>query len=170
MRNVRGSVTIPPVLRNEVSEAKTPAEKAKLMNIYFRSVHSPKTTYDIIENPLKYYKDGDFNTSENYVLSIVINLDIKKVTGEDKIPTCLLKSQAKSLAKSLSFIFRKAKETGIYPDQWKISKAVLIFNKGNRSPVSNYRPVSLLPCAIQILERCLFDKLLSIISIRISEK
>ena len=113
LRNVRGNVTLPPVLRNEVSEAKTPAEKANLLNIYLRSVYSPKTTYDIPEDPIKYHEDGDFNTSKNYVLSILINLDIKKSTGKDNIPNCLLKSQAKSRAKSLSFIFRKAEDTGI---------------------------------------------------------
>ena len=164
LRKVRGNVTLPPVLRNDVSDAKTAAEKANLLNIYFTCVYSPKTTYDIPEDPLKYHNDGDFNTSENYVLSILINLDIKKATGEDNIPNCLLKSQTKSLAKSLSFIFRKAKETGIYPDQWKISKVVSIFKKGNRSLVSNYRPVSFLPCASKILGRCLFEKLWSIIS------
>ena len=84
-------------------------KKPILQNIYFRSVHSPKTTYDIPEDPLKYHEDGDFNTSENYVLSFLINLNIKKAAREDNIPNCLLKSQAKSLAKSLSFICRKAK-------------------------------------------------------------
>ena len=65
LRKVRGTVTLPTVLRNEISEARTPAAKTNLLNTYFRSLYSTKITKDIPEDPLKYLEDGDFNTSEN---------------------------------------------------------------------------------------------------------
>ena len=50
--------------------------------------------------------------------------------------------------------------TGIFPDCLKVAVVIPIFkNKGQKSDISNYRPIALLPFLSKIIERCIFDRL-----------
>ena len=51
--------------------------------------------------------------------------------------------------------------TGIIPAQWKIHKIIPIFKFGDPSLVNNYRPISLLSNTSKVLERLVFDKIIS---------
>ena len=55
----------------------------------------------------------------------------------------MLKPVAKAVAKPLSILFNRSLNEGDYPDIWKIANVTPIFKKGDKSLVSNYRPVSL---------------------------
>ena len=59
----------------------------------------------------------------------------------------------------LSLIFRDI-DTGIYPDSWKKSNIVPVHKEGDQQIVNNYRPVSLLPICIKILEKIIFDSIM----------
>ena len=48
---------------------------------------------------------------------------------------------------------------GIFPDDLKIAKATLIYKADNSSNVSNYRPISVLPCFSKTLERIMYNRL-----------
>ena len=43
-------------------------------------------------------------------------------------------------------IFNLSLNTGIFPDRMKVAKVTPIFKKGEKSSISNYRPISVLPC------------------------
>ena len=92
------------------------------------------------------------------VLGIVYKLDETKLRGPDNLPPSFFKN-AGTITKSLSKIFTKVKQTGIYPLRWKISKLRPLFKKskkGDRRSVENYRPVALIDIASKCLENCLF--------------
>ena len=41
---------------------------------------------------------------------------------------------------------------GIFPDRMKIGKVTPVFKGGNSADLSNYRPISVLPCFSKIFE------------------
>ena len=96
-------------------------------------------------------------------------LDNTKAAGPDGIPPCFLRGCAEGLAKSLSFIFRKAKETGNFPSCWKISCIKPLHKQGAKNKVANYRAVALLSCVSKVFKKCIYDKLLEIVEPHISE-
>ena len=56
-------------------------------------------------------------------------------------------------------IFNLSLSTGIFPDRMKVAKVTPIFKKGEKSGISNYRPISVLPCFSKILERIMYNRL-----------
>ena len=56
-------------------------------------------------------------------------------------------------------IFNLSLNTGIFPDRIKVAKFTLIFKKGEKCSISNYRPISVLPCFSKILERIIYNRL-----------
>ena len=50
-------------------------------------------------------------------------------------------------------------KTGIFPEKIKIAKVSPIFKKGDKSILSNYRPISVLPCFSKIIERIMYSRL-----------
>ena len=58
-------------------------------------------------------------------------------------------------------VFRNSTDTGSFPEKMKISKVTPIFKMGKKELVTNYRPVSALPCLSRILERIMYNTLYS---------
>ena len=52
-------------------------------------------------------------------------------------------------------------ETGCFPDPLKIAKIVPIFKGGDSTILSNYRPISILPTVSKIIERLVYNRLMS---------
>ena len=51
--------------------------------------------------------------------------------------------------------------TGIFPNSFKKAKITPCFKKGDKSDMSNYRPISVLPLLSKLLERHVADNLKS---------
>ena len=49
--------------------------------------------------------------------------------------------------------------TIIFPDDFKLSKVIPLFKKGDSSLLINYRPISLLPTISKIFERVIHDQM-----------
>ena len=65
----------------------------------------------------------------------------------------------------MSHIANISFEMGIFPDRMKIAKVIPIFKSGLQDSFTNYRPVSLLPQFLKILEKLFnnrFNKFLEI--------
>ena len=48
--------------------------------------------------------------------------------------------------------------TGIVSSNWKISRVTPFFKDGPRTEVGNYRPISVIPVVIKLLERIVHDQ------------
>jgi hypothetical protein len=90
---------------------------------------------------------------EKEVLKILKALKGKKSYGLDGITSEILKIGAEVLAIPLTWIINTSITTGKFPEDWKISKIIPLFKKGNRRTTKNYRPVALLSVAGMILEK-----------------
>ena len=61
--------------------------------------------------------------------------------------------------KLLADHFTSYLEAGIIPDQWKSSKTVLIFKKGDKEDIENYRPIALLSIPYKLFTKIILNRL-----------
>ena len=59
--------------------------------------------------------------------------------GKDEISNKLLKSIKHIISKPLSVIIYQSLVTGMFPNALQISKVILLFKKGDKQYLSNYR-------------------------------
>ena len=55
-------------------------------------------------------------------------------------------------------IFDSSLSLGIFPDSMKIAKVIQVFKAGKKELVSNYRPISVLPCFSKIFEKIMYNR------------
>ena len=59
----------------------------------------------------------------------------------------------------LKHIFNVSLAKGVFPDKLKIARVRPIFKKVNNTLVTNYGPMSVLPCFSKLLERIIYNRL-----------
>ena len=77
----------------------------------------------------------------------------------DRIPVCLIHDCRAALLPSLTVLFNKIYSTGLLPDQWKVSKIVPIFKKGNKDEIENYRPIANLCSMSKVFEKLILKQI-----------
>ena len=97
-------------------------------------------------------------TKEN-ITACLKELKTKNCEGFDRIPLRILKDGADVLSGPFSVLFSKIYKTKIIPDQWKIAKVIPLYKKGDKSEMSNYRPISNLCSASKVFERLILKRL-----------
>ena len=96
--------------------------------------------------------------SESQVFKQLKKLDVNKATGLDNISSRLLKAGAGPLSAPLSHIFNLSLKTGLVPSTWKISRVTPLYKDGSRASIGNYRPISVIPVVMKLLERIVHDQ------------
>ena len=97
--------------------------------------------------------------TENETLSYICNLDSNKSTKFDSPSIKFIKLSAYIIAPIITKIFNSCISNGIFPNRLKQAEIIPIFKKGNKSNVTNYRPISLLSPFLKIFERHLYSQL-----------
>ena len=96
------------------------------------------------------------------VRKVVMNLDLSKAFGPDCIPVVVLKNCEPELSYILAELFNKCLKKSCFPDCWKVSSVVPVFqNVGERSAGKNYRPVSLLSVLSKVFEKLVNNRIIN---------
>ena len=103
----------------------------------------------------------DKSLSINELKDGYFSLKINKSTGHDAISYNVVSKSFGELCAPLKHIFDLSFENGIFPDSLKIAKVTPVYKSGDNSSLSNYRPISVLPCFSKILERIMYRRLYS---------
>ena len=95
--------------------------------------------------------------TESDVFKVLSSLDGSKACGPDGVSPAVLKQCAKELTPSLVTLFNLSMEQSKVPTSWKLANVIPVHKKGDRNPVSNYRPVSLLVILSKVMEYCIYN-------------
>ena len=91
------------------------------------------------------------------IKKILSGLDANKASGPDNLSSRILKECATVLAPSLTLLFEMRFASGHIPVQWRQGHVVPVHKKGDKSQVSNYRPISLLCIVSKVMERYIYN-------------
>lgn len=126
--------------------------KAQLFNEYFYSVFtrtiSPHRINAEYSQPTKFLHTIDIQYME--VFEAVVSLDSNKAMGIDGISPKILKYCTTSLCEPITFL---CLQLGYLPQEWCTHCITPIYKTGDKSSVSNYRPISLLCIISKTLEK-----------------
>jgi hypothetical protein len=162
------SKTGPSMLVKDGAEETDTEKMCQTFNNYFSSVFNDKQ-YDIPD--IAKTEDPALNCitfTKHDITKELNNLNTSKAPGPDGVSTRVLKECRTELAEPIKNLFNQSVETSTLPNEWKTANVVPIHKKGPKTEVSNYRPVSLLPIISKVLERCILNKIIDIISPHIS--
>ena len=141
------------------------AEKSNVKNkqTNINTSHFPNTTpiqylLQAFMNPFPNIKLNSLSTKE--VENIIKSLKLKNSYGYDEISTKVLKMSSVYISSPLTHICNKSLSQGIFPDRLKYSQIKPLFKKGDKSNISNYRPISLLTSFSKVLEKAMSIQLL----------
>ena len=84
---------------------------------------------------------------------------LKSSSGPDQIPSCALKAAKSIINYPLSSILNTSISTSTFPISWKCSSVKPLHKGGDRSNLSNFRPISILPACSKLLEKCVQNQL-----------
>ena len=152
------SFTIPPLNISGDNFAYTDLEKANALNDYFCSI----STIDDTNIRLPAFQKRTNSTLshitilESEVVDILRTLKINKAVGPDCISHRMLKYTCETIAVPLCKLFNLSLQSHTYPKLWKLAHVMPIFKKGDKSLVSNYRPISLISCVGKSFERVIY--------------
>ena len=90
---------------------------------------------------------------------LLFSLKTNNRSGYNNIHVNVIRDLYNELKTPLMNIINLSLNTRIFPDRMKVAKATPIFKKGEKSIISNYIPISVLPCFSKILERIMYNRL-----------
>ena len=61
----------------------------------------------------------------------------KKCEGFNRIPVCIIRDACNFLLPPMAQLFDNIYNTCVIPEQWKVSKIIPIFKKGNKVQIEN---------------------------------
>ncbi|GFG31276.1 hypothetical protein Cfor_12842 [Coptotermes formosanus] len=96
--------------------------------------------------------------TEIEVIEIIKSFKNKNSSGYDRISINILKHCVNEVSKPLTFICNLSLATGAYPDRFKFAIVRPIHKNGDKSKITDYRPISLLSCS-KLLETIMFNRL-----------
>ena len=98
------------------------------------------------------------------VLSYAHKIQSKISSGHDDISSKIMKITINIIIEPLTHIINQSLKTGIVPSEMKIAKVIPIHKSSDPSVLKNYRPVSLLPAFSKLLEKIVFNALITFLS------
>ena len=157
----KGKSAIPPLFKGP-EVLSSASDKAKL----FAENFSKNSNLDDSGISLRVFpsrtnlKLHNISVTPKMVKKVLTNLDLSQASGLDCIPVVVLKNCDPELSYILAELFNKCLEESCFPDCWKVSLVVPVFNNvGERSTIKNYHPVSLLSVVSKVFEKLVNNRI-----------
>ena len=102
----------------------------------------------------------NISVTPKMVKKVITNLDFSKPSVHDCIPVVVLKNCEPELSYILAELFNKCLKESSFPDCWKVSSVIPVFNNvGKMSTPKNYHPVSLYSVVSKVFEKLVNNRI-----------
>ena len=153
------------MLVDEVSELEVPRENtADYINEFFINVgpklaegYNKEWSYDGIPRVVE--TGHILQTDVEEVVGLIKGMDISKSSCIENISSKALKDALLAIPLKVTEMFNLSFSSGKVPDVWKIGNIVPLPKEGDKSKVSNLRPITLLPVIGKLLEKVVNKRL-----------
>jgi hypothetical protein len=98
-------------------------------------------------------------TNTREIENVIKSLKTRNSKGYDEISVKILKISAPFISSPLTHICNRVLSTGVFPSRMKYSEIIPIFKNGDRTNMTNYRPISLLSSISKIVEKVIYIRL-----------
>ena len=159
---------------NSSKQVKDPKAIANKFNEYFTNI-GPNLAKKIKKNAntnFEKYLTGNYPNSmfltpitENEIQSELRMMHSNKSPGYDNITNKIIKLSATEISKPLTHIFNLTFVNGVIPDELKLALVTPIFKAQESDRFENYRPISVLSCFSKLLEKLMYNRLISYIEV-----
>ena len=122
---------------------------------YHPTITAIKNHMDKIEKPNFSFND----ITKPFFIKEIKNLDPKKTSQSNDIPTKLIKEYSDIFATIIVEDFNKCMHNGTFPRSFKISEVIPVYKKDEPYDKNNYRPISILSNLSKIYERYMHDEI-----------
>ena len=95
----------------------------------------------------------------NELKKVFFSLKTIKSPVYDEISSNAIINSFSELNDLLKYLLEKSIETGVFPDTLKIARVTPLFKGGDPTNISNYGPISVLPCFFKILKHIMYNRL-----------
>ena len=102
---------------------------------------------------------GEANLTDDEVKEALRSLMPNKSPAYENISSNVLNETSDIFFTSLKYIFNLSLQQGILPESLKIAKVSPIYKKDEEFLLTNYRPISVLPCFSKLLECIMYNRL-----------
>ena len=107
---------------------------------------------------------GEANLTDDEIKEALKSLKPSKSPGYDNISSSVVNETSDTSFTPLKYIFNLSLQQGIFPENLKIAKVSPIYKKDEEFLMTNYRPISVLPCFSKLLARVLYNRLFKYLS------
>lgn len=142
-------------------EGKELKEKDAIMNRvkeYYEEIYKGPNSKEIEEKMLGEWEDSQMILKEEVEWAIK-NTKEGKACGMDMVTMEMIKAGGETVVGILTEIYNECMRRGSLPDEWYLAKLVILYKKGNRKELKNYRPLSLLCVEYKILSKIITKRL-----------
>ena len=95
------------------------------------------------------------------ISKIIKSMKSSRSCGSDNIDSYIIKLACEELTPGITHIVNLSISCKQFPSMWKKSKVIPLHKKDDATIAKNYRPVSLLPITSKILERVVYNQLIT---------
>ncbi|XP_055525286.1 uncharacterized protein LOC129718490 isoform X3 [Wyeomyia smithii] len=134
-----------------------PSKLSKDLLRMFNNEPKSRTLHTVVQNSIVILP-------ANEICNYVHSLKNSNAVGIDGISSKFIKNNIAILSSRLTDLFNQAIEEGVFPECLKAAKVVPIHKKGQKSNISNYRPISILPTLSKPFEKLIEQRLRSFLN------
>lgn len=130
---------------------------------FYRTLYSSKQSKENTDENIPYMNENKeanlHHIDPKEVLETINKLKQDKCPGSDKITNEILKIASPIITLPITKLFNYILEQGETPRQWSESNIILLYKKGDPKNITNYRPISLLPCMYKLFSSIINQRL-----------
>ena len=144
----------------KIMESELPDAFAEFFTNKVNTITNDQTISNSVYNGVRKINAENQNfMTETEIRKAIKSLKPKNCEGHDRIPLRILTDGMQILIKPLKVLFEKIYDQKQIPEQWFISKVMPIHKKGDKSDITNYRPISNLCSCSKIYEKLILNRI-----------